>query len=164
MDANTQLANDVHFLTAPLRFIWRSILTFLFLFFAPAILLVIPLLIVHYSPGDDTIGLLKVLLGVLGPFACAFWLVIASAYPAARQAVREGRRYRAGLLGHLKAIAFMVIGFIMSAAAVLYVAASSQHDSDTIWFVKAYFAAFSPIIMLAGWRVLVNSFRKRGGV
>ena len=164
MDATTQLANDVHFLTAPLRFIWRSILTFLFLLFAPAIFLVVPLLVVHYFPGDDAIGLLKVLLGVLGPFACAFWLVIASAYPAARQAVREGRRYRAGLRGHLKAIAFMVIGFIMSAAAVLFVAVRCPSDSDTIWFVKAYLAVFSPMIILAGWRVLVSSFRKRGGV
>ena len=164
MDATTQLANDVHFLTAPFRFICRSILIFMFLLFAPAIFLVVPLLVVHYFPGDDAIGLLKVLLGVLGPFACAFWLVIASAYPAARQAVREGRRYRAGLLGHMKAIAFMVIGFIMSAAAVLYVAASSQHDSDTIWFIKAYLAVFSPIIILAGCRALRSSFRKRGGV
>ncbi len=164
MDANTQLARDVHFLTAPLRFILRSILWFIFLFFAPAILLVVPLLVVHFFPGDDAIGLLKVLLGVLGPFACAFWLVIASAYPAARQAVREGRRYRAGLRGHPKAIAFMVIGFFISAAAMLWVATSSQHDSDMVWFVKAYVAVFSPMIILAGWRVLVNSFRKRGGV
>jgi len=164
MDANTQLANDVHFLVAPLRFIWRSILIFVFLLFAPAIFLVVPLALVHFFPGDDTIGLLKVLLGVFGPFACAFWLVIASAYPAARQAVREGRRYRAGLLGHLKAIAFMVIGFVMSAAAVLFVAVRCHNDSDTIWFVKAYFAVFSPIIILAGWRALVNSFRRRGGV
>jgi hypothetical protein len=91
MDATRQLADDVHFLTAPLRFIWRSILWFVFLFFAPAIFLVVPLAVVHFFPGDDAIGLLKVLLGVLGPFACAFWLIIASAYPEARQAVREGR-------------------------------------------------------------------------
>jgi hypothetical protein len=90
--------------------------------------------------------------------------VIAFAHPAARQALREGRRYRAGLLGHLKAIAFMVIGFILSAAAVLYVAASSQHDSDTIWFTKAYLAVFSPIVMLVGWRAVSRSFRKSGGV
>jgi len=154
MDANTQLANDVHFLIAPLRFLWRSFLILLFLFLAPAIMLVVPLLVVHYFPGDDAIGLLKVLLGVLGPFACAFWLVIASAYPAARQAVREGRRYRAGLRGHLKAIAFMVIGFFISAAAMLWVATSSQHDSDTVWFIKAYVAVFSPMILLLAWRLL----------
>jgi hypothetical protein len=70
--ATRQLADDVHFLTAPLRFIWRSILWFVFLFFAPAIFLVVPLAVVHFFPGDDAIGLLKVLLGVLGPFACAF--------------------------------------------------------------------------------------------
>ena len=51
MDTNTQLANDVHFLVAPLRFIWRSILWFIFLFFAPAIFLVVPLLVVHYFRG-----------------------------------------------------------------------------------------------------------------
>ena len=164
MDANAQLANDVHFLTAPLRFLWRSILIFLFLLFAPAILLVVPLALVHFFPGDDTIGLLKVLLGVFGPFACAFWLVIASAYPEARQAVREGRRYKAGLRGHLKAIAFMVIGFLMSAGAMLYVARSARDDSDTLWFIKAYIAVFSPIIILAGWRTLRSAFRKRGGV
>jgi hypothetical protein len=159
-----QIASDVHFLTAPLRFIWRSILWFIFLFFAPAILLVVPLALVHFFPGDDAIGLLKVLLAVLGPVACAFWLVIASAYPAARQAVREGRRYRAGLRGHLKAIAFMVIGFALSAAAMLYVVRSARDDSDTIWFIKAYLAVFSPIIMLVGWRALKGLFRKAGGI
>jgi len=51
MDATTQLANDVHFLTAPFRFIWRSILIFMFLLFAPAIFLVVPLLVVHYFRG-----------------------------------------------------------------------------------------------------------------
>ncbi len=154
MDANTQLASDVHFLTAPLRFILRSILTFLFLLFAPAIFLVVPLALVHFFPADDTIGLLKVLLGVLGPFACAFWLVIASAYRQARQAVREGRRYKAGVRGHLKAIAFMVIGFVMSAAAILYVVQSARDDSDTVWFIKAYIAVFNPVILLLAWRLL----------
>ena len=164
MDATTQLANDVHFLTAPLRFIWRSILTFLFLFFAPAILLVIPLLVVHYFLGDDTIGLLKVLLGVLGPFACSFWLIIASAYPEAWLAAREGHRYQPGFRGHLKATAFMVIGFVLSAAAMLYVAQSARDDSDSVWFVKVYLAVFSPIFLLLGWRLLRSSFGKAGGV
>ena len=164
MDATTQLANDVHFLTAPFRFIWHSILIFLFLLFAPAILLVVPLLVVHYFPGDDTIGLLKVLLGVFGPFACAFWLIIASPYPEAWRAAHEGHRYQPGFRGHLKAVAFMVIGFLMSAAAMLYVVQSARDDSDTVWFIKAYIAVFSPILMLVGWRVLRSSFGKTGGV
>ena len=58
----------------------------------------------------------------------------------------------------------MVVGFALSAAAMLYVVQSARDDSDKIWFIKAYLAVFSPIIILAGWRVLVNSFRKRGGV
>jgi hypothetical protein len=132
MDANMQLANDIHFLTAPFRFIWRLIWPFLLLFFAPAIFLIVPVLVVHFLPGDDAIGLLKVLLGVFGPFACAFWLIIASSYPEIRQAMREGRRYGPGLRGHLKAVAFMVIGFVLSAAEMLYVAQSACDDSDSV--------------------------------
>jgi hypothetical protein len=123
MDATTQLANDVHFLTAPLRFIWRSILTFLFLFFAPAILLVVPLLVVHYFPGDDTIGLLRVLLGVLGPFAASFWFLICGEFPKFYATARDGGHVNGGIGFHLKAIGKMVFGFMVSAASAVYAGA-----------------------------------------
>ena len=44
----------------------------------------------------------------------------------------------------------MVIGLVMSTAAMLYVARSARDDSDALWFVKAYFAVFRPIILAPG--------------
>lgn len=38
-----------------------------------------------------------------------------------------------------------------------------HHDSDTVWFVKAYLAVFSPILLLAGWRMLKNACWGRKG-
>ena len=53
MDANTQLANDVHFVTAPFQFIWRSILWLLFLLFAPLIFLTVPFILIATDPNAD---------------------------------------------------------------------------------------------------------------
>ncbi len=140
-----------------LRFIWRSILTFLFLFFAPAILLIVPLLVVHYFPGDDAIGLLKVLLGVFGPFAASFWFLICCEFANFYAAARDGGHVTTGIGFHLKAIGKMVFGFIVSAASALYVGAPrfnvASTESDSLWFIEMYLAVFSPIFLLLGWRV-----------
>ena len=167
MDANAQLANDVHFLVAPLRFIWRTILTFLFLFFAPAILLTVPLLVVHYFPGDDTIGFLKVLLGVFGPFAASFWFLISSEFPKFYAAARDGGHVTIGVGFHLRAIGKMAFAFLMSGALAFYVGVPrfdiASTESDSLWFVEMYLAVFSPILLLLGWRLLKSVFRKAGG-
>jgi hypothetical protein len=143
---------------AILRFIWRSILTFLFLFFAPAILLIVPLLVVHYFPGDDTIGLLKVLLGVFGPFAASFWFLICCEFPKFYAAARDGGHVDGGIGFHLKAISKMVFAFLMSGALAFYVGAPrfniASTESDSLWFVEMYFAVFSPIFLLLAWRLL----------
>jgi hypothetical protein len=143
---------------AILRFIWRSILTFLFLLCAPAILLIVPLLVVHYFPGDDTIGLLKVLLGVFGPFAASFWFLLSSEFPKFYAAARDGGHVNGGIGFHLKAIGKMVFAFLMSGALAFYVGAPRFHvasaDSDSLWFVEMYFAVFSPIFLLLAWRLL----------
>ena len=143
---------------AILRFIWRSILTFLFLFFAPAILLIVPLLVVHYFPGDDTIGLLKVLLGVFGPFAASFWFLICCEFPKFYAAARDGGHVDGGIGFHLKAIGKMVFAFLMSGALAFYVGAPrfkiASTESDSLWFAEMYFAVFSPIFLLLGWRLI----------
>jgi hypothetical protein len=168
VDANTQLANDVHFLVAPLRFIWRSILTFLFLFFAPAILLMVPLLVVHYFPGDDNIGLSKVLLGVFGPFAACFWFLICCEFPKFYAAARDGGHVTTGVGFHLRAIGKMVFAFLMSGALAFYVGVPrfniASADSDSLWFIEMYLAVFSPLFLLLGWQMLKSVFRKAGGV
>jgi hypothetical protein len=168
MGATTQLANDVQFLTAPLRFIWRSILAFLFLLFAPAILLAVPLLIAHYFPGDDTIGLLKVLLGVFGPFAASCWFLLSCECPKFYAASRDGGHVRGGIGFHFKAIGKMVFAFLMSGALAFYVGAPrfnvASNESDSLWFLEMYLAVFSPIFLLLGWRLLKSVFRNVGGV
>jgi len=58
MDANTQFANDVHFLVAPLRFLWHALLWLVFLLLAPAIFAIVPVLAVKYASPDE-ISLLK---------------------------------------------------------------------------------------------------------
>ena len=143
---------------AILRFIWRSILTFLFLFFAPAILLVVPLLVVHYFPGDDTIGLLKVLLGVFGPFAASFWFVLSCEFPKFYAAARDGGHVTTDIGFHVKAIGKMIFAFLMSAAFSFYVGAPgfniASTESDSRWFIEMYLAVFSPIFLLMGWRLI----------
>lgn len=143
---------------AILRFIWRSILTVLFLFFAPAILLIVPLLVVHYFPEDDTIGLLKVLLGVLGPFAASFWFLICCEFPKFYAAARNGGHANGGIGFHVKAIGKMVFAFLMSGALAFYVGAPrfniASAESDSLWFIEMYLAVFSPIFLLLAWRLL----------
>jgi hypothetical protein len=143
---------------AILRFIWRSILTFLFLLFAPAILLIVPLLVVHYFPGDDAIGLLKILLSIFGPFACAFWFLLSSEFPKFYAAARDDEHVVAGIGFHLKAIGKMGFGFVLSAASALYVGAPrfnvASTESDSLWFIEMYLAVFSPVFLLLGWRML----------
>jgi|ERR1039458_576724 hypothetical protein len=143
---------------AILRFIWRSILTFLLLLFAPAIFLVVPLLVVHYFPGDDTIGLLKLLLGVFGPFAASFWFLICCEFPKFYAAARDGGYVNGGIGFHLKAIGKMVFAFLMSGALAFYVGAPrfnvASAESDSLWFIEMYFAVFSPILLLLAWRLL----------
>src|ERR1039457_839090 len=84
MDATTQLANDVHFLTAPLRLLWHALFWLLFLLLAPAIFAIVPVLAVRYASSDE-IWLLKWSFGVLGPFAAAFWYVLVAMIPRAQQ-------------------------------------------------------------------------------
>jgi len=148
-----------------LRFIWRSILTFLFLLCAPAIILIVPLLVVHYFPGDDTIGLLKVLLGVLGPFAASFCFLICCEFPKFYAAARDGGQVNGGVGFHLKAIGKMVFAFLMSGALAFYVGAPrfniASAESDSLWFIEMYLAVFSPIFLLLAWRLLKRAFAGR---
>jgi hypothetical protein len=111
-----QLAGDAHFLTAPLRCLWHLVLILLFLLLAPAIFAVVPLLAVRYASADD-LWLLKWLFGVFGPFATSFWFLIIAMIPAHKRGER-------GLVFHLKAFTAMAFAFIVSAAAMFFVATS----------------------------------------
>ena len=144
-----QLAGDVHFVTAPLRFIWHSLLWFVFLLFAPAIFLIVPVLAVRYASPDE-IWLLKWLFGVVGPFASTFWFVIIAMFPAHNRGER-------GLGFHFKSFASMAFGFLVSAAAMFFFATNYDvcyNWNDRAWFTGASLALVSPFVLLVVWRLL----------
>ena len=53
MDANTQIANDLHLLTAPIRFLFRCVLALLFLLTAPLLFSFVPFLCISLDPNSD---------------------------------------------------------------------------------------------------------------
>jgi len=159
MDASTQLANDVHFLVAPLRFLWHALLWLVFLLLAPAIFAIVPVLAVKYASPDE-IWLLKWVFGVLGPFAAAFWFVIVAMIPAHNRGER-------GLGFHFKSFGSMAFGFLVSAAAMFFFATYydvAYNWNDAAWFTGAWLALLSPFALLVVWRLLRSSFRREGGV
>jgi hypothetical protein len=149
MDATTQLANDVHFLTAPLRLLWHALLWLLFLLLAPAIFAVVPVLALRYASPDE-IWLLKWMFGVLGPFAAAFWYLIIAMIPAHNRGER-------GLVFHFKAFGAMAFGFLVSAAAMFFFATNYSvrcEWNDRAWFTDASLALLSPFALLFMWRLV----------
>ena len=149
MDATTQLANDVHFLTAPLRFLWHAVLWLLFLLLAPAIFAIVPVLAVRYASADE-IWLLKWGFGVLGPFASTFWFLIIAMMPAHNRGER-------GLAFHFKAFASMAFGLLVSAAAMFFFATNytvRYEWDDRGWFTGAWLCLLSPFALLFVWRLV----------
>jgi amino acid permease len=70
-----QLASDVHFITAPFRFLWHMFLWAGFLLVIPIIFIAIVVFGLPYISGDE-LSLLKVLEVVLGPFAFTLsWII-----------------------------------------------------------------------------------------
>ena len=148
MDATIQLANDVHFLTAPLRFLWHALLWLLFLLLAPAIFVIVPVVAVRYASPDE-IWLLKWLFGVLGPFASTFWFLIIAMLPAHNRSERGGAF-------HFKAFGSMAFGFLVSAGAMFFFATNYDvcNWNDRAWFTGAWLALLSPFAILVVWRLL----------
>jgi hypothetical protein len=144
-----QLAGDMHFLTAPLRFLWHAVLLLLFLLLAPALFAIVPVLALRYASSDE-ISLLKWPFGVLGPFAAAFWYVIVVMIPA-----RD--RGEGGLVFHFRAFASMTFGFLVSAAAMFFFVTnySVRYEwNDPAWFTGAWLCLLSPFTLLYFWRLV----------
>ena len=116
MDANAQLANDVHFLTAPLRFIWRSLLWLIFLLLAPLLYWTIPFAFIAIDPNSD-FRMLVFAYMALGPFVAAFWTMIVCMVRRYRRMTADGSPYEPSLSGVAAAFGFMLFGFFGSLAA-----------------------------------------------
>jgi hypothetical protein len=144
-----QLANDVHFVTAPLRLLWHALLWLLFLLLAPAIFAIVPVLAIKYASSDE-IWLLKWAFGVLAPFVAAFWYVIVAMTPAHNRGER-------GLAFHLKAFGSMAFAFVVSATVMFYFATNYDvrcNWDDRAWFTGAWLAMISPFALLYVWRLV----------
>jgi len=82
-----QLASNVPFRTVPLRFLWGVTMWAVFLLMSPFLLVFVLVFGIHRMSPDE-IGLMKVLLVILGPFAFDFWWIairhLSSRYKAKR--------------------------------------------------------------------------------
>ena len=149
MDATTQLANDVQFLTAPFRLIWRSILIFVFLLFAPLLYWTIPFAFIAIDPQSD-FRMLAFAYMALGPFVAAFWTMIVCMVRRDRRMTSDGRPYERSLGGVAAAFGFMLFGFFGSfVAEVAFVLLfHGVSKSPLVFFSFAPFVVFAPLLLL----------------
>ena len=162
MDANTQIADDLHLLTAPIRFLFRCVLALLFLLAAPLIFSVVPFLCISLDPNSD-FSMFALAYMALAPFASAFWLLMVSVLPDVHRAQKEGRVFEAN---HVKGFGLLFLGFFGSLGAealFLFHLFPLPHEASDIaanaanwrsWFTGMGIAAFLPVILLLGWRVI----------
>jgi hypothetical protein len=172
MDSRTganvnQLASDVHFLTAPLRFVWGMLIWAVFLLLSPLILVVVLVYGIHAMSRDE-IDLAKVLLVVIGPFAFDFWWItirhFSSRFRANRLIARRsetGDDYseadlrfleRADKPRHLRN--FVVL--LTSLAGSIYCAHLFYNAGDQQFFVGVLAGIFSPAIVIAAYSLLLR--------
>ena len=70
-----QPASYIHLLTVPLRFVCGMLIWAVILLISPLLLVAVLVFGIHFMSADE-IGLMKVLLVVIGPFAFVFWFII----------------------------------------------------------------------------------------
>ena len=169
MDANTQIANDLHLLTAPIRFLFRCVLALLFLLAAPLLFSVVPFLCISLHPNSD-FSMLALGYVALAPFASAFWLMMVGVLPDVYRAHKEGRIFEAN---HFKGFGLMFIGFIGSLGAealfLFYLFPIPRYTENTVanaanwrsWFLGMGLAGFLPVILLLGWRLINKACAER---
>ena len=162
MDANTQIANDLHLLTAPIRFLFRCVLALLVLLAAPLLYATMPYVCIWADPNSD-FSMLALAYLALGPFASAFWLMMVGVLPDVYRAHKEGRIFEAN---HFKGFGLMFIGFFGSLSAealfLFYLFPIPRETSDIAanaaqwrsWFAGMGIAGFLPVILLLGWRLI----------
>jgi hypothetical protein len=157
-----QIAGDLHLLTAPIRFLFRCVLALIFLLLAPLLYATIPFACIAADPNSD-FSMLALAYLALGPFASAFWLMMVGVLPDVYRAHRECRVFEAN---HFKGFGLMFLGFFGSLGAealFLFYLFPIPHESSEIavnaaqwrsWFAGMGIAAFFPVILLLGWRLI----------
>lgn len=162
MDANTQIANDLHLLTAPIRFLFRCVLALVFLLLAPLLYSVLPFVCIAADPNSD-FSILALAYMALAPFASAFWQMMVGVLPDVYRAHKECRVFEAN---HFKGFGLLFVGFFGSLSAEVlfhaYLFPIPRYTENTVanaanwrsWFGGMGIAAFLPVILLLGWRLI----------
>ena len=169
MDSRTEtkLATDVHFLTAPLRFIFGLAMWAVILLLSPLIVLAALVFGIHFMSRDE-IGLMKVLLVVLGPFAFVLWWIIirrvSNGYRAKRLIAcrnQTGHDFsdselkfleRADKPRHIRNFVVLLVSF----AGSVYCAHLFYNSGDQQFFVGVLAGIFSPAIIVAACKALIG--------
>jgi hypothetical protein len=137
-------------------------LALLFLFLAPLLYAAVPFVLIAVDPNSD-FSVLALGYLTLGPFASAFWLMLVGVVPDAYRAHEDGRIFEAN---HFKGFGLMFVGFFawLSAEALFlfYLFSIPRESSDIAvnaaqwrsWFAGMGIAAFLPVILLLGWRLI----------
>ena len=159
-----QRASDVRFLTAPLRFLWGMIVWAIVLLLSPLLLVFVLVFGTHFMSRDE-IGLMKVLLVVLGPFAFDFWWIIVRHVSSRNRAKRliasrsaTGEEYseaelrfleRADKPRHFRNFVVLLTSF----AGSVYCAHLFYNAGDQQFFLGVLAGIFSPAIIIAVYKL-----------
>ena len=157
-------------LTAPLRFVWGMIMWAVFLLLSPFLLIAVLVFGIH-SMSPDEIGMMKVLLVVLGPFAFVFWWIIISHFGGRYRAKRliaerrqTGEDYTDADLRFLEQVSkprhlrtFGVL--LLSMAGSIYAAHLFYGAGDQLFVVGVLAGIFSPTIMVGAYKLFQRFMR-----
>jgi len=170
MNSRANFNSDLHFLMAPLRFVWGMLLWAVFLLASPFLLIAVLLYGIHIMSPDE-ITLTKVLLVVLGPFALALWWIVVrrvSNHCRAERLIarrsRTGNDYTDAELTFLERVGkprhirnFIVL--IVSMAGSIYCATIFQSAGDMQFFFGVLAGILTPAIIVAVFKVLTGCER-----
>jgi hypothetical protein len=162
-----QLASDVHFLSAPLKFVWGMFVWAIVLLLSPLLLIATLVFGIHFMSRDE-IDLVKVLLVVIGPFAFVFWWItirhVNSRYRAKRliaARTQTGDDYSDADLRFLEQVGkprhirnFVVL--LTSLAGSIYCAHLFYNAGDQQFFVGVLAGIFSPAIIIAVYKLFLR--------
>jgi len=159
-----QRASDLHFLTAPLKFVWGMFMWAVFLLLSPLLLLGVLVFGIHRMSADE-IDLMKVLLVVLGPFAFVFWWIIISHFSGRYRAKRliaersrNGDDYsdadlrfleQVGKPRHFRNFVVLIVAF----AGSVYAAHLFYNSGDQQFFIGVLAGIFSPATVIAAYKL-----------
>jgi hypothetical protein len=155
------------FLTSPLKFVWGMLIWAVFLLASPFLLVGVLVYGIRIMSPDE-IGLTKVLLVILGPFALTlWWIVVRRASNGCRAKHLIARRSetgddytdaelrfleRAGKPRHIRNFVVLTVSLVGS----IYSAMLVQSASDVQFFIVVLAGIFSPAIIVAAFKVLTG--------